>query len=145
MKNDLVTQQEFIEREENSIDDAELDKRDAVGKIAEVQLKIAQYEEYLNRPEIRERAQRREELKRERQEIQESITYIGQRLAVIENELNRLMEDEERIKNDLIQKVAAENLCRKYFEEELDLRLVFERGSESLESYAREAGQRMRA
>ncbi len=144
VKNDLVTQQEFIEREENSIDDAELDKRDAVGKIAEVRLKIAQYEEYLNRPEIRERAQRREELKRERQEIQGSITYIGQRLAVIENELNRLMEDEERIKNDLIQKVAAENLCRKYFEEELDLRLVFERGSESLESYAREAGQRMR-
>ncbi len=107
-------------------------------------MKIAQYEEYLGRPEIREKAQRREELKREREEIQGKIIYIGNRLAVIENELNRLAEDEERIKNDLIQKAAAENLCRKYFEEELDLKLVFERGAESLEACAREAGQRMR-
>ena len=144
VKNDLATQQEFIEREEGSVDDAELDKRDAVAKIAEFELKIAQYEEYLGRPEIREKAQRREELKREREEIQGKIIYIGNRLAVIENELNRLAEDEERIKNDLIQKAAAENLCRKYFEEELDLKLVFERGAESLEACAREAGQRMR-
>lgn len=144
VKNELTTQQEFIEREENSIDDAEFDKRDAVAKIAEFDLKIAQYEEYLNRPEIREKAQRREELKREREEIREKIIAIGQRLAVIENELNRLKEDEERIKNDLIQRAAAENLCRKYFEEELNLKLVFERGAESLEACAREAEQRMR-
>lgn len=144
VKNDLAMQREFIAREENSIDDAELDERDVTAKIAELNLKIAQYEEYLNRPDIRQKAQRREELKKEREEIREKIISIGQRLAVIDNELNRLAEDEERVKNDLIEKAAAENLCRKYFKEELDLKLVLERGAESLEACAREAGQRMR-
>ncbi len=143
-KSDIRTQQESIEREEDNIDDAEIDKRDVNAKIAELDLKITQFEEYLNRPEIREKAQRREDLKKERQEIQEKLTSVGKRLAVIENELKRLAEEEERVKNDLVERIAAENLCRKYFEEELDLKLVFEKGEESLEACAREAGQRMR-
>jgi len=140
----LRTKQELIEREEGNIDDADLDKRNVEGKLAELDLKIRQCEEYLNRPEMQERAQRREALKKLRREIYEERDAVGKRLAVIEDNLKRIREEEERVRSDLIEKTAAENLCRKYFEEELELKLVLERGEESLEDCAKEAVQRMR-
>ncbi|MCM1568818.1 MAG: TIGR02680 family protein [Roseburia sp.] len=141
---DIRTQEELIEREESNMDDAALDKKDALGKIAELELKIRQYEEYLNRPEVKEKAQRRELLKKEREEIREQISSIGKRLAVIEDQLKHILEEEGKLREDYVQKTARENLCQRYFEEELELRLVLEKDAGNPEACAKEALLRMR-
>ncbi len=143
-ENDIRTQEELIDREEINIDEADLDRRDAVGKLAELQLKIGQYEEYLNRPEVKEKAQRREALKKEREEIGNRLSEIGKRLAVIENQLDRIQGEEEELREDFVRKASRENLCQRYFEEELDLGLVLEKEAGNLEGYAKESLQRMR-
>ena len=107
---DIRSQEELTEREEGNVDDAELDKRDSLGKIGELDLKIRQYEEYLNRPEVQEKAKRREALKKEREEIREQLNAVGKRLAVIEDQLRRIAEEEEGLRNDFVWKASRENL-----------------------------------
>ncbi len=141
---DIRMQQSLIEKEEDIIDNGETDRRNAAGKIKELDFKIRQYEEYLDQPEIREKAQRRETLKKEQKELEEQIRITGERLAVIEDNLRRIAQDEEKLRSSLIEKIAREDLLRKYFEEELGLKLVFDREARGLEDCAREAVQSMR-
>lgn len=143
-ESDIRQQQELIEKEEDIIEDAETDRRSAARKIKELELKISQYEEYLNRPEIKEKAQKRETLKKEQGELAEKLRNTGNRLAVVEDNLRRIFENEGRLRGELIEKVARENLLRSYFEEELNLKLVFDRDARNLEVCAKEAVQGMR-
>lgn len=140
----IRSQQDMIEKEECIIEDAETDRRNAAGKIRELDMKINEYEEYLNQPEIKEKAQKREALKKEQKDLAEKIRNIGNRLAVIEDNLRRISESEGTTRADLIEKIARENLLRKYFEEELNLNLVFDREARNLETCAKEAVGRMR-
>lgn len=141
---DIRAQEELTEREEGNIDDAELDRRDASGKIAELELKIGQYEEYLSRPEVQEKAQRREALKKEREEIGGRLEEIGKRLAVIADQLSRIREEEDELRSDFVRKASRESLCQRYFVEELELGLVLEKDTGNPETCAKEALQRMR-
>lgn len=143
-ENDIRAQEDLIEREESNADDADLDRRDAMGKIAELELKIRQYEDYLNRPEIKEKAQRRETLKKERAEIAQELIALGNRLAVIEDKLRSIAGEEEGLREDFVQKAARETICQRYFQEELELGLVLGKDEGSLEVCAKEALQRMR-
>ena len=143
-ESEIRAQRDMIEKEEEIIDDAELDRRSAAGKIEELNLKIRQYEEYLDRPEVREKAQRREALKAQREEIGRELGTLGRRLAVLEDRLAGISDTEKKLKDALMEKIFWEERLRKYFEEELGLNLVLDRGTKDLETCAKEAQQCMR-
>lgn len=57
----------------------------------------------------------------------------------MEERLRVILEEEPRQKESLQQKIAAETCLRNYFEEELALKLIFDRGSQGISECARKA------
>lgn len=136
--------QEQIEHEEENVDNEDLNQKKAARRIAELELKMKQYEEYLNQPEIQEKARKRKELKEAQEKTEMELREIEKRLAVIEDNIEGILEHEEPLRTDLIAKIARETKLKKYFEEEMNLNLVFEREARSLEICAKEAVDSMR-
>ena len=129
---------------EQSMDEAYGEEKVYRMKARACEIQIRQYEDYLNQPEIVEKANRlkmiRKELKEweaEREQLQEEKTRIGERLAM-------LLEELPRQKEQLQCSIAEETYLRKYFEEELALQLVLGRDGRTLTDCAREAAGVMR-
>lgn len=137
-------EQERIEQDEQTMDDAFVEKRDYHTKAEACEIRIRQLEDYLNRPEIVEKARRLSELSRELREMDEERDSLKQKLAALEERLNRLREEEPGRKASLQQKIQAETCLRTYFEEELSLKLVFDRESQGLSDCAKRAAEVLR-
>lgn len=128
-----------ILQNEQMMDDAFVEKRswDTKKKASEIQ--IQQFEEYLNRPEIVEKADRLKRLKEELEEMDREGDELKSALAVLEDRLCNFIENEPKLKESLQKKIIAETHLRTYFEEELGLKLVFDRESQRLFDCAKKA------
>ncbi len=140
----ILQQKERIDQDSQSLDDALREKGRYGAMAEECAARIAQCEEYLNRPEIREKARRLGELGEELKalekgllEIRDSLTRADERLLAIERE-------EPEQKAALALAVGEEDCLRRYFEEELALKLVFDRESAPLEECAKKAAGQLR-
>jgi len=138
-KGKVLTVQEFLEQTEQIMDDAFVEKRSCRTKLKEYDIQISQYEEYLNRPEIREKAQRLKELRKEIDNINARVDELKEERIRSDQKLQNLMEAEPKKKIQLQELIAEEIILRKFFEEELSLKLVLERESRTVTECAKEA------
>ena len=105
----------------------------------ECEIRIRQYEEYLNRPEIREKAERLKALNEELDQIGKDCLKLETGLATLAEHLRLLTESEPEKRAALQRAIGEETWLRKYFEEELSLKLVFDREAASLPDCAQKA------
>ena len=125
----LVTGQEYLERDEQGMDDAFVDKRSCGTRIKECEIRIRQYEEYLNRPEIAEKARRLKQLQSEIKRTEEQEKVCNEERIRKDQTLENLRKAEPEKRARLQELIAEETLLRKFFEEELALKFVLERGN----------------
>ncbi len=136
---DTAMEKERMEQAEIQLDDAFVERRHYQTESRKKQILIEKYQDYLNRPEIKEQAMRIAKLKEEKTELTKEIRKIQDRRIIIDERLRSIQEGEEARQKNLREKIGEETRLRSYFEEELALELVFERDSRSLEELAREA------
>lgn len=110
----------------------------------ELELQIGQYEDYLNRPDIVEKANRLKELSGVLDQIRKESEQLNRDLATFGERLRSLMEDEPKIKEHLQKELLEETRLKAYFEEELALGLVIERDTKTLAACAQEAQKELR-
>ncbi len=138
-RSNLLTGQEYLEQDEQVMDDAFADKRSCSTRIKECDIQIGQYEEYLSRPEIAEKARRLAQLNNAVREIEEQEKNIGADYIRKDQTLKELQKSEPEKKLRMQELIAEETLLRDCFEEELALKLVLERENRTLQDCAKEA------
>lgn len=131
--------EEKITLEKQAIDDAFVEKRTYSIRVKECDVQIRQYTDYLNRPENVEKAKRLKEIKDELIRLDDDCTHLHDELVRLDERIRSLLESEPKQKEKLQQAIAEETFLRNYFEEELSLKLVIERGNRTLFECAREA------
>lgn len=131
--------EEQIAGHEQAMDEAFVEKRTYSIRIKECEIQIQQYEDYLSRPEVVQKAKRLKEIKDELKKLNGEYDQLSKELVRLDVELKNLLESEPKDKEKLQQAIAEETFLRKYFEEELSLKLVFERGNRTLFECAKEA------
>lgn len=135
----LSTERDRTVQSEQLMDDAFAEKRSWSTKEKESEIQIRQFEEYLNRPEIAKKADRLKVLKKELEEIGTECDALKEELILMGEKLRVILEDEPKRKESLRQKIIAETCLRNYFEEELVLKLVFDRESQGIFECAKRA------
>lgn len=131
--------EEQIAMAEQAMDDAFVEKRGYGTRVQACDLQIQQLEEYLNRPENIEKAKRLKEINEELERLNGAWRQVKDELVRLEERIRSLLESEPELAEKLNQAIAEETFLRKYFEEELSLKLVVERGDRTLFECAREA------
>ncbi len=143
-RNHLFTGREYLERDEQMMDEAFVDKRSCGTEIKECDLQIRQYEEYLSRPEIAEKARRLEGLQNKIKAIEKQEKELNEGRIRKDQTLKNLQNSEPQKRIRLQELIAEETLLRKFFEEELSLELVLDKGSRTLPDCAKEAVKQLR-
>lgn len=100
---------------------------------------IRQEEEFLDRPENRRLAEQIRELREEAKRLEELLMEDGKRLAVIGSQREELSARLREKMEAMAEETARETALRSYFEEELDLKLVIDRGTRPLKDCAKAA------
>ncbi len=131
--------EEQMARSEQDMDDAFLEKRSYGIRVKEFEIQIQQYEDYLNRPEIAERAKRLRQLGDELGYIRAESDTLKEQLTRLDERIKSLLESEPKQKEQLRQAISEETCLRNYFEEELSLKLVLKRENRALSDCAKEA------
>jgi len=139
-----ITGQDYLEQDEQIMDEAFADKRSCNAKIKEYDIQISQYEEYLSSPEIAEKAQRLKQLRSELENIKKQKENIKEECIRKDQILKNLLESEPQKKLRLQELIAEEAVLRKFFEEELSLKLVMERENRTLAECGKEAAKFLR-
>lgn len=134
-----MTQKEAIEEYQVRMDDAFLERDKYSTKVRQSDIQIRQYEEYLNRPDVVEKANRLKKLWEELALITEESGALREELAVLKADRERLLKSEPEQTEMLQQKIRLETMLRSYFEEELSLKLVIDRDGRSLVDCAKTA------
>lgn len=145
IRGNLRNGQEYLEQDMQLLDDTFVDQRNLNVKLKECDILIRQYEEYLNRPEIVTKAKRLDYLREEIKKIQKTQKNLDEQNIRFDAELKHLLADEPQKKEILQSLIAEETLLRKYFEEELCLKLVLEREAKTLTECAKQAVGILRA
>ena len=143
-RENLRTGQEYLEQDKQNMDDAFIEKRSCSTRIKECDIQISQYEEYLSRPEIAEKARRLEQLQRELEDIDKREKDLQEERIRKDQMLDHLQKNEPQKKMRLQELIAGETLLHKFFEEELSLNLVLDRGNQTLPDCAKEAVKQLR-
>ena len=138
-RSSCLDKEDKIALDEQAMDDAFVEMRGYSTKIKECDIRIRQYEEYLNRPENIEKANRLKQIRAALEQMDAEYGQISDALIRLEVRLNSLLESMPEQKERLQQAIAEETCLRKYFEEELSLKLVLDRESRSLPDCAAEA------
>ena len=138
------SEQDKIDREEDAIDRAELRARKTSSRIRELDTRIRELQDYLDRPENKERAQRLIQVKGDLADARTSLQEISSSGAVLKNEIDRLCGEKEEVLKRVAEAIAREEQVRQYFEEELDLKLVIARENRTLEECAKAALEKLR-
>ena len=136
---DKSREEDAAEKEEEQMDVAFQELRRCENAIRQVEPEIRKYEEYLQREDIREKAQRLDALKQDKQSMEKSLLELRERIAVIDTTLELTQKGEETHKNRLQEEIGRETFLQKYFDEELDLKLVMQRENKGLISCAKES------
>lgn len=131
--------EEQIAGHEQAMDDAFVERRTCSIRGRECEIRIRQYEEYLSRPEIAEKANRLKEINEELEKINTECSQLKLDVALLDDGIQKLLESEPNQKEELWKAIAEETFIRKYFEEELSLKLVIEREGRTLSDCAKEA------
>ncbi len=87
-KSAVTVKREMMERDAQQQDEAYVEKRGYRMKVREAQIQIDQFEEYLNSPEIVEKANRLKKLQEELRKISEESSQLDIELAVLEENVN---------------------------------------------------------
>ena len=132
-------QKQLIEKEEDAIDREDSYKRRAEQEVQEQKLQTEKLEEFLNAPENKEKAERLKAIKEELLQRVEEERELDKKQAVWESDVKKLEPDIEKQKNIVLEKMERETRLKKYFEEELSLRLVFARESKTIPEAAEQA------
>lgn len=143
-RGNCLDRRERIEQGEQELDNAFVEKRNYSTRRKELELQIGQYEDYLNRPDIVEKANRLKELSGVLDQIRKESEQLNRDLATFGERLRSLMEDEPKIKEHLQKELLEETRLKAYFEEELALGLVIERDTKTLAACAQEAQKELR-
>lgn len=133
------TCQERIELTEDAIDTADQQLRREKNQIEELKLAVQKAEEYLNQPENRKKADRLCQLKEKQKKALTKIQVSGERIAVLNSEINHLREGRQLVVETLTELIGRESGLRECFEEELDLGLIIDREAKALSDCAGEA------
>ena len=126
------------------MDEAFAEKDKYGTKVKQFDIQIHQYEEYLNRPDIAEKAKRLKELREELKGINEESFSLSQEIAVLKDRYKTMKEAEPAQKEELQREISYETAVRSYFEEELSLKLVMKREGKSLLECAKAATEIIR-
>ena len=140
----LTTGEDYLEQDAQIMDDTFVEKRVCSTKMKEYEIQIRQYEEYLNSPEIAEKARRLRELRDKLEDMKKQRETITIAKARMEQDLEILLKTEPIEKMQLQELIAEETILCKFFEEELSLKLLFERESRTLPECAKEAVRYLR-
>lgn len=135
----IMSERDRKEREEELAETAYEARRDCQKRMAEADVLIKQYEEYLNSPEVKEKAKQLAEIRDIMDRLDNEDRKLGERLAVVSSDLAKILEKEGEDRQAVQEKIERETLLRGYFEEELALKLVLDRGSKSVAQCAEEA------
>lgn len=84
---DKSREEDAAEKEEEQMDVAFQELRRCENAIRQVEPEIRKYEEYLQREDIREKAQRLDALKQDKQSTEKSLLELRERIAVIDTTL----------------------------------------------------------
>jgi hypothetical protein len=136
---------EFLEQNEQLLDDCFANKRSCNNKIKEYDIQISQYEEYLNNPEVKEKSQRLQQLNNMLDEIKDKKEILSEEHIRKTQTVEILLESEPRKKNQLQELIAEENVLRNIFDEELSLKLIMQRENRTLAECGKEAVRLLRA
>lgn len=139
-----LDKEDQIARDEQALDDAFVEKRNYSTKVKECDIQIRQYEEYLSRPEMVEKANRLKQIREELDRMNAECSKTNNSLVRLDERLKNLLDLIPEQKESLQQAIAEENCLRKYFEEELALKLVIDRESRTLPECAEEAVRMLR-
>ena len=138
-KENLISEKERLSVNEGLMDEAFVEKRGWSTKEKECDIQIKQLEEFLNRPEIVEKADRLRRINNELGEIGRENDRLKTDLATLNERLRVILEAEPGLRESLQKKITEETYLRKYFEEELALKLVFSVENQSLFECAKRA------
>lgn len=133
-----------VDQTEQMMDDAFGEHRSYRKKVEECEIRIRQWEQYLNSPEIVEKAGRLKQLKQELEAIEMEMAELKKALAILEERLRVLQEEIPALKESLQKTIMTETALRTYFEEELALKLVFDREGLGLSDCAKKAADVLR-
>ncbi len=136
-RSNLRTAQDYLEQDEQILDDTFVEQRKCNTKMKECEIKIIQCEEYMNRPEILERAKRLKILQEDIEYFSKNMEELTNKNIRLDENLKFLLETEPKKKVQLQEFIAEETLLCKFFEEELSLKLILNRESRSLEECAK--------
>lgn len=139
LKSELLREREQSELEESRMEEAFQEKRAWANKAEAFAIEVKKYEEYLERADIKEKAERIKVLKQEQEEITDKLKDMDHKLTEIQTRLTIIIENEEEQKQKLQEAIEKETILRKYFEEELELRLVMERETKTVPECAAQA------
>jgi len=131
--------EEKIAMAEQAMDDAFVEKRGYHTRVQACDLQIQQIEEYLNRPENIEKAKRLKVLNENLEGLNEAWRQVNDDLVRLDERIRAFLESEPKLAEKVKQAIAEETFLRKYFEEELSLKLITQRGERPLFECAREA------
>ncbi|MBO1872006.1 TIGR02680 family protein [Lachnoanaerobaculum sp. Marseille-Q4761] len=138
-KENLISEKERLSVNEGLMDEAFVEKRGWSTKEKECDIQIKQLEEFLNRPEIVEKANRLRRINKELGEIGRENDRLKTDLATLNERFRVILEVEPGLRESLQKKITEETCLRKYFEEELALKLVFSVENQSLFECAKRA------
>lgn len=133
-----------VDQTEQMMDDAFGEHRSYRKKVEECEIRIRQWEQYLNSPEIVEKAGRLKQLKQELEAIEMEMAELKKALAILEERLRVLQEEIPALKESLQKTIMTETALRTYFEEELALKLVFDREGLGLSDCAKKSADVLR-
>lgn len=147
LKNEQINyraEKDRVDQTDQMMDDAFGEHRSYRKKVEECEIRIRQWEEYLNSPEIVEKAGRLKQLKQELEEIEMNMEKLKKALTILEERLRVLREEMPELKERLQKTIMTETALRTYFEEELALKLVFDREGLGLSDCAKKAAEVLR-
>lgn len=128
--------QELIEKEDNAIDDVDLQIRKVNQEIKVCKAEIEKIEEFLNSPENKERAEKLKRVTAELEENKQKIIENERNIAVLKSNILSRKEEIELLKSTISSNINKGDKLRKYYQEELDLGLVMNQGSRAIHECA---------
>lgn len=116
----------MVEQQEDAIDQIDLQLRKTKRDLSICNVEITVVEEFLNSPKNKVRAERLKVIKNTLNDYTDVVTNNRTEIAVLRNEMDRLLSDLQSMKKEIVAKIGLENRVRSYFVEEIKLKMVLE-------------------
>lgn len=139
-RNKEEAKEQLLEKEEEAVDREDIQKKRAEREKKEQSVQAERLEEFLASPENREKARRLSELNEALRRNLEEETELGKRQAVWESNVKRLEPQLQSRRLLVSEKTKREGRLKGYFEEELELGLVFSGEGRPVLETAKQAG-----